>query len=238
MTTGPEDAHVLLGAYLLGGLSDEDHRRFTEHLRTCDRCQGELGQVSGLPRLLDLAGPDGPDGLGGPYGGASLSEVPGPSLVGPLSDDGTEQVRSLLAEVGRRRRRGRFVQSALAAAAAVLIFAGGVWLGPRLLPSGSGSAGTHVAADVAAGSAVQVDISLVTRGWGTQLDVSCADLPSDGTLLLWVVDRAGNGSAAATWLATPSGSARVTGATALRPDQIQLLELRTGSGRVLATART
>ena len=43
-----------LGAYLLGGLSDDDHRAFTEHLRACQTCQQELGQVSGLPRLLSL----------------------------------------------------------------------------------------------------------------------------------------------------------------------------------------
>jgi len=47
-----EQLHQLLGAYLLGGLSDDDHRAFTEHLRACAACQQELGQVSGLPRLL------------------------------------------------------------------------------------------------------------------------------------------------------------------------------------------
>ena len=59
MMTGSDDLHVLLGAYVLGGLSDDDHRAYSEHLRTCTQCQAEIGQISGLPRLLDLAGPEG-----------------------------------------------------------------------------------------------------------------------------------------------------------------------------------
>lgn len=41
MTTGSDDLHVLLGAYVLGGLSDDDHRAFSEHLRSCRQCQTE-----------------------------------------------------------------------------------------------------------------------------------------------------------------------------------------------------
>jgi hypothetical protein len=230
MTVGPDDVHVLLGAYVLGGLSDDDHRAFSEHLRGCERCQSELGQLSGLPRLLDLAAPDG-----GPH----LNEAPGGARGQlPIDDDGA-RVSTLLVEAARRRRRRRTVLSALAAVASVLLFAGGVWLGPHLLsPEEPSSPATHVAAAASPGSSVTADVSLVARKWGTQLDLSCSDMPSDGTLLLWVVDRQGRGSAAATWLATASSYAHVTGATSLRPEQIQRLEVRTGSGRVLATART
>ena len=73
MNPGSDDVHVLLGAYVLGGLSDEDHRTYSEHLRTCGPCQAELGQVSGLPRLLDLAGPEG-----GPHLADGPAAVPEP----------------------------------------------------------------------------------------------------------------------------------------------------------------
>jgi hypothetical protein len=226
MTPGPHDVHVLLGAYVLGGLSDDDHRTFTEHLRTCRECQAELGQVSGLPRLLDLAGPDG-----GPHL-ADADTTPAAALP-PVGGEG---VADLLAEVSRRRRRRRAWLSAVAAAAAVLLFAGGAWLGPQMLTSTPPTA--HYVAAAAPGSTVKVDVALVTRGWGTQLDIDCEDMPKEGELLLYVIDRNGKAMTAASWRATTSGYSRVTGATALSPDQIEAIEVRTGTGRVVASART
>ena len=231
MTTGSDDQHVLLGAYVLGGLSDDDHRAFSEHLRTCTQCQAELGQVSGLPRLLDLAGPGG-----GPH----LSTTGAPGAPAPITTEPDhERLTTLLNEVSRRRRRRRSWISAISAAAAVGIFAGGAWLGPSLFSSDAPTPPTkHVVAAAAPGSTVKVDVALVTRGWGTQLDIDCEDMPTDGEVLLWVIDRQGKESTAASWRATPSGYSRVTGATALRPNEIQSLEVRTGTGRVLASAKT
>ncbi len=233
MNPGSDDLHVLLGAYVLGGLSDEDHRAYSEHLRTCVACQTELGQVSGLPRLLDLAGPEGGPHLAVPDGGTLA--VPAPHLTEP--DD--EHVTTLLAEVAHRRRRRRRWLSALAAAAAVLFFAGGAWLGPRLTATTTPTLPTtHVQAAAVPGSSVRVDIALVTRGWGTQLDIDCEDMPKEGELALWVIDAKGKATTAASWRATVGGYSRVTGATALRPNEIQALEVRTGTGKVLASART
>ena len=67
----------------------------------------------------------------------------------------------------------------MAAAAAAVLVGAGVWLGPRLsappaLPT------THVVAAPAPGSSVHVDVALVTRGWGTQLDLNCEDMPTAG----------------------------------------------------------
>ncbi|MER7072426.1 zf-HC2 domain-containing protein [Terrabacter sp. NPDC000476] len=230
MTTEPTDLHVLLGAFVLGGLSDADHRAFSEHLRTCAQCQTELGQVSGLPRLLDLAGPTGGPHLAAPEPGAPEEVVRGA---------GEDRVASLLTAVAARRRRRRAGLSLAAAAAAAAVFAGGAWLGPSLFADDTPALPTtHVVAAPAPGSAVKIDVALVTRGWGTQLDIDCEDMPTDGELLLWVVDRQGRATTAASWRATPAGYSRVTGATALRPNEIQTLEVRTGTGRVLASART
>jgi hypothetical protein len=229
MTRDPGDVHVLLGAYVLGGLSDADHRAFTEHLRTCPECQAELGQVSGLPRLLDLAGPGG-----GPHL-ASEAGAHGIPATAPTGED--EHVAQLLSALRRRRRAARRRLVAVAAAAAVVLLGAGIWLGPRLttapeLPT------THVVAATAPGSSARVDVALVTRGWGTQLDLDCEDLPTTGTLTLYVIDRAGEATAAASWLGTPTGYSRLTGATALRPAQISRLEIRGGDGKVLASAAT
>ncbi|TQN45773.1 putative zinc finger protein [Humibacillus xanthopallidus] len=228
MTDESDGLHVLLGGYLLGGLSDADHSAFTEHLRTCAACQAELGQVSGLPRLLALAGP-----AGGPH----LSpDAEGDAAAAPsVSDD--EELPRLLSAVARRRQTRRRWFTAVAAAAAAVLFGAGLWLGPRLtappeLPT------THVVAAPAPGSSVRVDVALVTRGWGTQLDLDCEDMPTSGQLTLYVIDRKGGSTAAASWRGTPTGYSQLTGATALRPNEIQRLEIRDGKGQVLASATT
>jgi anti-sigma factor RsiW len=224
---GYDDLHVLLGAYVLGGLSDEDHRAFSEHLRTCTQCQAELGQVSGLPRLLHLAGP-----AGGPHLATPPTGAPVPAISGP--DDA--RVARLLGEVARRRRVRRAWVTAIGTAAAVLLFVAGAWIGPGLVASTPPT--THVSAVALPGSSVKVDVALVTRGWGTQLDIDCEDMPKNGELLLWVTDRSGRQTPVASWLATPSGYSRVTGATSLRPNEISKVEVRTGTGRLLAAAQT
>jgi hypothetical protein len=226
-TTGPDGLHVLLGAYVLGGLSDDDHRAFSEHLRTCTQCQAELGQVSGLPRLLHLAGPGG-----GPHLAPTEAGATEPAIHEP--DDA--RVTRLLDEVGKRRRRRRAWLVGLTSAAAVLLFVAGAVVGPGLVASNPPT--THIAAVALPGSSVKVDVALVTRGWGTQLDIDCEDMPRNGELLLWVTDHNGKKSSVASWLATPSGYSRVTGATSLRPNEIQSLEVRTGTGRLLAAADT
>jgi hypothetical protein len=228
MTSGPDDVHVLLGAYVLGGLSDDDHRAFTEHVRTCRQCQAELGQVSGLPRLLDLAGPGG-----GPHLAATLGS---PEPVAAPPGDG--RVADLLAAVARRRRRRLAWLSGAAAAAAAAVFAGGAWLGPGLVVASPPTSHYVASAAPGSGSAGRVDVALVTRGWGTQVDLDCEDMPTDGTLVLYVIDEGGHGVAAASWRATKSGYSRVTGATALSPSEIRTIEVRTGSGQVVASTQT
>ncbi|MGO4600791.1 zf-HC2 domain-containing protein [Terrabacter sp. 2YAF2] len=236
MNPGSDDVHVLLGAYVLGGLSDEDHRTYSEHLRTCGPCQAELGQVSGLPRLLDLAGPEG-----GPH----LAHGPAAAPEALSTEQGDARVTTLLGEVARRRRLRRAWLTALAAAAAVIFFAGGAWLGPSLVatttpaPAASATpAAAHVAVAAVPGSSVRIDVALVKRGWGTQLDIDCEDMPTNGELALWVIDAKGKATTAASWRATAAGYSRVTGATALSPNEIQTLEVRTGTGKVLASAQT
>ncbi|WP_374970968.1 zf-HC2 domain-containing protein [Terrabacter sp. BE26] len=233
MSPGSDDVHVLLGAYVLGGLSDEDHRMYSEHLRTCGPCQAELGQVSGLPRLLDLAGPEG-----GPHLSDGPAAVPEPLAT----EQGDARVTTLLGEVARRRRRRRAWLTALAAAAAVIFFAGGAWLGRSLGTTATPTAppaavAEHVAVAALPGSSVRIDVALVKRGWGTELDIDCEDMPTNGELALWVIDAKGRAVTAASWRATAAGYSRVTGATALSPNEIQTLEVRTGTGKVLASAR-
>ena len=207
------DPHVLLGAFVLGGLSDDDHHAFTEHLRTCGQCQAEFGQVSGLPRLLDLVVPD---------------DVPEPASSG-LTD--------LLAEVRRRRGRQRWLRGAAASVLAMLCLWGGVAIAPHLA-SQPDRPTVHYSAIATNGSTVQVDVSLVSRGWGTQFEIDCEKMPLTGQLALWVVDQQGHATPVASWNATPTGYATVTAASAIRTAQMRSLQVRTATGEVIATATT
>ncbi len=63
MTTRQDDTHLLLGAFVLGGLSDEDVAEFRNHLRSCAQCRLELDRVAGLPRVLEVVRPSEPGWL-------------------------------------------------------------------------------------------------------------------------------------------------------------------------------
>ena len=223
-----DELHQFLGAYLLGGLSDDDHRAFTEHLRTCQKCQQELGQVSGLPRLLSLV--DTPSEV--PY---AAELAPESAAVGSAAGSSSTGLADLLDAARRRRRRRRSWFAAAAAAAALAVFGVGAWLGPGLLDPPPPS--QHFTA-TAAGSSAKVGVDLVKRGWGTQLNLACQDMPVGEEIVVYVVDATGRELAAGSWLGTASGYSTVTGATALRPDQIRSIEVRTASGEVIATATT
>ena len=58
-----DEAHILLGGYVLDALSEEDDRMFADHLSLCWRCQQEHEEFAQLPHLLalvDLADSDVP----------------------------------------------------------------------------------------------------------------------------------------------------------------------------------
>jgi hypothetical protein len=50
-------ARFLLGAYLLGGLSDTEEAAVEAHLAHCARCQAECGELECVPGWLDLLKP-------------------------------------------------------------------------------------------------------------------------------------------------------------------------------------
>jgi hypothetical protein len=230
MTAEQEQLHLLLGGYVLGGLSDVDHRAFTGHLRTCTPCQQELGQVSGLPRLLSLV--DSPT-TEVPYAAEPAPDAPD---AGRGAGSGNAGLPDLLAGVRRRRQRRRGWLAAAATVAATAVFGAGAWLGPSLLDPPPPS--EHYTATGAAGSSASVGVDLVTRGWGTQLNLACSNMPVGEEIVVYVVDAAGRESPAGSWLGTKSGYASVTGATALRPEQIRSIEVRTADGTVIAAVRT
>ena len=87
---------------------------------------------------------------------------------------------------------------------------------------------------VASGDGLQVHIDMARKAWGTELAVSGSSLPADGTLSLWVRDRAGGEDRACAWSATPTGKVKVTGATPIQLASISSVELRDGAQHAVA----
>jgi hypothetical protein len=220
---------MLLGAFVLGGLDPEEHHAFTRHLRRCPTCQREGAQLSGLPALLDIVEPSRLPSNNEPGMPDAPAATPARVLVPAALLD---RVRS-----ERRRRRWR-----LAVAAAVLaVLAGGLGasVGPLLDRVNAPPTRPLVAAAASTnGSAAQVEIDLVTRTWGTQLDLRGSSLPAGQVLYLSVTDRAGHAYDVASWTGTPTGRATLTAACWMKPADIAQVQVRTRAGATIATATT
>jgi hypothetical protein len=208
--------HHLLGAYVLGGLDPADLTLFEAHLQDCGACRKELAELEKVPMLLDsLPVPDA----------VALTAVPG----GSDAPDTSVPAR-LFDELARRRRTLRRRWVALAGALAAACLAVGLAAGPLLARPPQPDA-TY---SVASGGGLQVNIDMARKTWGTELAVSGSSLPAEGTLSLWVRDRAGGEDRACAWTATPSGKVKVTGATPLQLGSISSVELRDGAQRSVA----
>ncbi|MFD2363747.1 MULTISPECIES: zf-HC2 domain-containing protein [unclassified Arthrobacter] len=210
------DPHYLMGAYVLGGLDAADAALFESHLQACAACRKELAVLEKVPMLLDaLPVPDA----------VALTAASGGSGAVPASVP-----VQLFDELARRRRKVRRRWAALAGAVAAACLAVGLAVGPLLVRPPQPDA-TY---SVAAGSGLQVNIDMARKTWGTELAVSGSSLPSQGTLSLWVRDRAGGEDRACAWTATPSGKVKITGATPIQLASISSVELRDGTQRAVA----
>lgn len=209
------NAHHLLGAYVLGGLDPADLALFEAHLQDCSGCRKELAVLEKVPMLLDaLPVPDA----------VALTAVPGSEPA-----EASVPVR-LFDELAHRRRTLRRRWAALAGALAAACLAVGLATGPLLVRAPQPDA-TY---SVASGGGLQVNIDMARKTWGTELAVSGSSLPAEGTLSLWVRDRAGGEDRACAWTATPSGKVKVTGATPIQLGSISSVELRDGSQHAVA----
>ena len=210
------DLHQLLGAYLLGGLDTPDREAFEAHLRTCGACREELAGLETLPATLDAL--PVPDAVALTVAStlAAAPEAPAPP--------------PLLAKLARRRRAVRRRWVALVGAVAAACLAAGILAGPLLARPEAPDA-TY---SVQSGGGLQFSIDLARKTWGTELAVNGSSLPQDGTLSLWVRDRAGSEDRACSWTATPSGRVRVTGATPIQLGSISSVELRDGTQNAVA----
>jgi len=217
-----DEMRLLLGCYVLATLDPAERSQLETHLSGCAECRTELASYAGLPGLMSRLSP------GEAAGPAPALAPPATLLPGVLGAARAERDQERLAARRRQRRwrYGAFGAAGLAAAAAAAAII-------AVLPAPSAPSRALAAAT---GVTSTGQLTYTRKPWGTQVHLTLAGLPRTGTFTASTVGRDGATSIAATWNATPTGHADVTGATPLTPEALTRLRITTTDGTVLLTA--
>ena len=213
------------GAYVLGALSNDEQRRFEDHLMVCDSCAESVRSLRGLPALL--------------------ATVPSTVLEEEPEKPPADLLPLVLGRVRRSRRRRRLIITAVAGVAAACIVLALVLAWPSSQKATSPptpNPGREVAMSAPAGEEVGVAASarVQTVRWGTRIDLSCRVVPG-GTSYggkvppyqLVIVDRTGGTETLGTWNLPTGRDITFTGGTSLPVERIKEVKITTLSGEDL-----
>ena len=206
--------HMDLGAYVLGGLAPDEARAFEAHLASCGQCRREFALFAPVTARFGALDPQDAQAL----------------LFGERASPEDNPGASALDRLRERRRTRRIMLGSAGMVAVAASVAGGVFLAPVLNPAPAPDARYEVVS--AAGP--RVDLGLNAKAWGTELQFRGTELPTSGTLSLWVVDESGEADRAGSWNATKTGTARVSGAVPTELGRISAIQLRDVDSRILA----
>lgn len=225
---GPDHAQYAEwdAAYVLGALSSADRRRFETHLQDCDACRDSIVELAPTIGLLSRVAPDRAESLLDP----PTDEGPDVSRRGDLIALGVRQ---------SRRRQRAWWAGAVAAAAAIIV---AVVLAANLSIAPAIRNVQVVALAPVADLPLTATVELTDVAWGTRIEMTCRytddpdpNEPSAGRPYSLVIEsKDGTTSEVSSWLAFPGSTARLGAGTALDPDQIAAIEIRSvKTGRVL-----
>ncbi|MUL64037.1 anti-sigma factor [Mycobacterium sp. CBMA 234] len=215
-------------AYVLGSLSSSERREYEAHLQTCARCRNTVAEISGVPALLGLLDLESVQGLG--------AEEPEPPLPPEMLD-------SVLAKVRWRRRRTRWVTTAVAGLAAAVLAVGAVAVvRPEFFgPTQTQEQAEQLPMQQVAPTPFNATIALSSYSWGTRIDMACsygdwssgpAAPPSN--LGMVVVGRDGSHTQIATWFGMSRATALPSGNTPMPVSEIAAVQLVSAdNGKVL-----
>jgi hypothetical protein len=217
-----EFAH-LDGVYVLGSLGVSERAAFERHLAGCDECSRAVRDLAGLPGLM---------------GRVPLEVLEPPGEREPVPDT---LLPTVVAEARRSQGRRRVVTVTLVAAAAVLLVLALTGLGVALLDDDPQPAATPTPS-VSTAPAEQMEslgtpsfgwVSLSEREWGTRIDLTCTyegRLAGRTTYVMVVTATDGTSRQVGSWRSDRGEEAHVTMASAVAPDDIASVEVRTESG--------
>ena len=228
-----DELRRLLGGYLLGGLDDGDTDRLDAHLRDCDECRDELERLSPVPELLQRL----PDAQRSFAGGA---QPPINMSARPSQENVEGLLRRMRAE---RTRENRMARVRWLAAAAVVLVAAVIGVGvirgsqekppSQVLPSPQLVTAQFEAAQ---GSGLTGEAVLTPKTWGVSIALDVTKLRGEGPFLCQVKSMRGDVEQAAAWGPTPSGNAKVIGASSIQLRDVESVSVADHEGHLLGTA--
>jgi hypothetical protein len=218
-----------ISAYVLGALDVEERLDTERHLDDCESCRGELLRLGHLPGLLqrvtldDILSPD-------------LDEVR--LMTVPISlPEVTTPARRLASRPRSSPPRSRWPRAGwpralvMAAAAAALVVGGGL-AGGELLADRSDSV-TWSATNMTSG--IDATVRPSREPWGTDIELSLADLPAGQRCKLVVHARSGESETAGWWGTGYASEAKVPASTSIGLADIDHVHVVRSDNTVLAT---
>jgi hypothetical protein len=215
------------GAYVLGSLAASERAAYERHLPDCAECSRAVRELAGLPGLM---------------GRVPLEALEPPGEPEPVPET---LLPAVVSEVRRSQRRRRGAVAAILAAAAAIVVVGvtGVVVTslddgvdpPAARPTTSETTAPAERMESLGAGSVTGWISLTERPWGTRLDLTCT-YRGDGYTGGWtsyaMVVRSVDGRVeqVGTWRAEAGREVHVTLATALAPEDIESVVVRTDEG--------
>jgi anti-sigma-K factor RskA len=194
------DARTSLGVYVLGAIDPAERTLVDAHLATCQECRDELAGLAGIPALLSRVSAD-------EVGRISVEDA---ERAIP-EDNSQELLGSVISLTAARRRRNRWRNLALTAAAAVVIAAGTV-VGLRVSSNGAtapSQAGVfHTESAVNSQTGVKANFSYAQEPWGTSIQTTVFHIPMGTWCVLWVTNAQGKHVWVGSWV-TSSDEGRV-----------------------------
>ncbi|WP_067494835.1 zf-HC2 domain-containing protein [Actinoplanes sp. TFC3] len=231
MTIDHDELRRLLGGYLLGGLDDGDTDRLDAHLLTCDDCRAELDRLAAVPELL-----------------RSLPRAESPAAVAPGARPSAARIEGLLGQMrlvtARERRRSLTRRLAVAAAVLLIVAISGGLIrsrddAPAPNPRAAASPSQRIVVasfEAAEGSGLTGEAVLTGKTWGVSVDLAVQKLAGEGPFVCQVEGGEGSIEQAAMWGPTPSGNARVTGASSIQLGNVSVVLVKDKNGHVLGAA--
>jgi hypothetical protein len=229
-----EEMHRLLGGYLLGGLDEADTDRLDAHLRDCEQCREELDRLAPVPELLRRL--------------PEAQRPPGDSgrpLINMAARPSAENIEGLLRRMRAERRQDRRTAGVRwLAAAAVVLVAAAIGFGvirtnrdnppPQVLPSPQLVTAQFEAAQ---GSGMTGQAILTPKVWGVSVALDMTKLHGEGPFLCQVHGTGGQVEQAAIWGPTPTGNAKVIGASSIQLRNVRSVTVADHDGHPLGTAQ-
>jgi len=208
-----------LGVYVLGALEQWERAPIEAHLAECGDCRALAAELLPVPRALALIDQTRLEQFLHGTAQAPERRLSIPAAATPR-DSGPAQAR--------RQRPGWLP---VAAAAALIVSAGGLWLG---LPSDPATAPRSRTVEATnAQSHVHARVQVTSTATGSSLTLGLAGVPASEHCQLIAIGADGRREVAASWVADYRGGADVHGSVDLSPPAIARLQVQTLDGRVL-----